>query len=112
MNLKGMTQTDLMSLAESVSLLDAQEVALMLKVSAKTIHKLVREGKLPCVQVTTRERRFTPEQIQHYIESQSVGVRVDMKAPRPVSSPPKKGGRKSAGDFGTDLVKEIRSLCR
>ena len=57
-------------------------------------------------------RRFTPEQVQQYIESQSTAIHVDKKEPRPVSSRPKKGGMKSAGDIGTDLVKEIRSLCR
>ena len=95
-------------------LLTAVTVATILGVSPKTIHKLVREKKLACVQVTSRDRRFTHEQIQEYIQSQSTSVRVDKKDPRPVQSLPKKGGleRKSAGDVGTDLVKEIRSLCR
>jgi excisionase family DNA binding protein len=35
------------------------DVAQMLGISSKTVHKLVREGKLPCVQVTALERRFT-----------------------------------------------------
>ena len=54
-------------------LLEPKEVASILKISLKTMHKLVREGKLSCVQVTARERRFTPEQVQQYIvvESQS-----------------------------------------
>jgi excisionase family DNA binding protein len=34
-----------------------EEVAHLLSISQKTVHKLVREGKLPCVQVTARERR-------------------------------------------------------
>ncbi|MBI5251000.1 MAG: helix-turn-helix domain-containing protein [Desulfomonile tiedjei] len=59
--------------------------------SVKTLHKLVREGKLPCAQITSRERRFTPEQVQEYIRSQSTKVCVDKKDPRPVSSPLKKG---------------------
>lgn len=92
----------------------ASDVAQLLGISVKTVHKLVREGKLACVQVTARERRFTPEQVQEYIRSRSTEVRVDKTVPRPVQSPLKKGGirRKSAGDIGTDLVKEIRSLCR
>jgi excisionase family DNA binding protein len=95
-------------------LLTAIAVASILGISPKTVHKLVREGKLACVQVTARERRFTPEQVNEYIRSQSTEVRVDKKPARTVSSRPKKGGfeRKSAGDIGTDLVKEIRSLCR
>ncbi|MGO9570505.1 MAG: helix-turn-helix domain-containing protein [Desulfomonilaceae bacterium] len=109
---KEMTWTDASASKAPVSLLDAQEVALIIKFSVKTVHKLVREGKLPCVQVTARERRFTPEQVQQYIESQSTGIRVDKKAAPAVSSRPKKGGEKSPENFGTDLVKEIRSLCR
>ncbi|MDQ7785476.1 MAG: helix-turn-helix domain-containing protein [Desulfomonilaceae bacterium] len=93
-------------------LLTASRVACILGVSPKTVHKLVRERKMSCVQVTARERRFTHEQVQEYIRSQSTEVRVDKKVPRAVQSPPKKGGAKSAGDVGTDLVKEIRSLCR
>jgi len=93
-------------------LLRVPEVARVLGISIKTVHKLVRERKLSCVQVTARERRFTQEQVQEYIRSQSTEVRVDKRIPRPVLSPPRKGGAKSAGDFGTDLIKEIRSLCR
>lgn len=95
-------------------LLSVTAVASILGVAPKTVHKLARERKLACVQITSRERRFTPEQVQEYISSQSTQVRVDKKEPRPVQSPPKKGGieRKLAGDIGTDLVKEIRSLCR
>ena len=92
----------------------AAAVASILGVSPKTVHKLVREGKLACVQVTSRERRFTDEQVQDFIRSHSIPGRVDKKPLGRVSSPVRKGGaeRKSAGDFGTDLVKEIRSLCR
>ena len=97
---------------ESVSvarLLTVAVVASILGVSPKTVHKLVREGKLACVQVTTRERRFTHEQVQEYIRSRSTEVRVDRKDPRPVSSPPKKGGERSIGVSGTDLRREMRS---
>jgi len=93
-------------------LLTVAAVASILGVSPKTVHKLVRDGKLPCVQVTTRERRFTREQVQEYIRSQSTSIRIDKRDPRPVKSPSKKGGAKSTGVSGTDLRKEIRSLCR
>jgi excisionase family DNA binding protein len=87
----------------------AEQVAHLLSISQKTVQKLVREGKLSCVQVTARERRFTPEQVQQYIESQSTGIRVDKKPAPAVSSRPKKGGEKSIGVSGTDLRKEMRS---
>ncbi len=93
----------------STRLLEPKEIASMLKISLKTLHKLVREGKLSCVQVTARERRFTLEQVQQYIESQSTAIRVDKKAALAVSSRPKKGGAKSIGVSGTDLRKEMRS---
>ena len=108
------TITDFLATTAPESLLDAEEVALRYKISAKTLHKLVREGKHACVQITAKDRRFTCEQVQEYIRSQSIEVRVDKRDPKPVQLPPKKGGieRKTAGDIEADLVKEIRSLCR
>ncbi len=77
-------------------LLEPGEVASMMKISVKALNKLVqREGKLQCVQVTARVRRFTPEQVQQYIESRSTEIRFDKKAAPTVSSPSKKGGEKS-----------------
>lgn len=80
-------------------LLTAVTVASILGISTKTVHRLVREGKLACVQVTTRERRFTYQQVEDYIRSQSTAVRVDKTDPRPVQLPPKKGGyRRGRGE--------------
>jgi excisionase family DNA binding protein len=87
----------------------ASDVAQLLGISTKTVHKLAREGKLACVQVTARDRRFTQGQIEEYIRSKSTEVRVDKKAAPTVSSCPKKGGAKSIGVSGTDLRKEMRS---
>jgi hypothetical protein len=44
----------------SSGLCDASEVAQILGISVKTVHKLVREGKLPCVQVIAIERAIIP----------------------------------------------------
>lgn len=41
-------------------LLDSKEVATILKVAVKTVNKLVRQGKLACVQVTHREQPCLP----------------------------------------------------
>ena len=92
-------------------LLSANGEAAILGISAKTVHKLVREKKLACVQVTSRDRRFTHQQVQEYIQSQSTSVRVDKKDPRPVSSHPKKGGdrAKSSGVTRAELRKELSS---
>lgn len=86
----------------------AEDVGQILDVSPKTVHRLVREGKLSCVQVTGRERRFTEKHVLEFIERQSRPVRVDKKEARPVSSPPKKGGEKSSGFSGVDLRKEMK----
>ncbi len=89
-------------------LMDAEDVAKILRIAKKTVHKLVREGKLGCVQVTEKDRRFTLEQVQDYIDCQSVTVRFDRKAPKTLSSP-RKGGEKSVGFSRTDLREEMRS---
>jgi excisionase family DNA binding protein len=91
-------------------LLSPKEVAEILGISVKTVHKLVREGKLGCVQVTAKERRFTEAQLGAYIDAQSKTiqkVRVDTLRDRQVSSPPKKGGEKSFGDLRTSLREEM-----
>lgn len=93
-------------------LLEPSDVASMMKISLKALNKLVREGKLQCVQVTARVRRLTPEHVQQYIESRSTEIRFDKKAAPTVSSRPRKGGEKSIGVSGTGLIKEMRSLCR
>ncbi|MBI5249610.1 MAG: helix-turn-helix domain-containing protein [Desulfomonile tiedjei] len=81
------------------ALWQASDVAQILGISVKTVHRLVREGKLACVQVTTRERRFTYQQVEDYIRSQSTAIRVDKTDLRPVQSPPKKGGdRRGRGE--------------
>ena len=91
-------------------LLKAKDVAVRLLVSEKTVHKLVRGGRLACVQVTSRDRRFTDEQVQEYIRSQSSEARVDKRTTPTVSSRPKKGGdsEQSVGVDGKDLREEMR----
>jgi excisionase family DNA binding protein len=90
----------------------ATEVAQILGISVKTVHKLVRSGKLGCVQVTSRDRRFTEEQIEEYIRSQSREVRVDKKEPRHVLSRPEKGGEKSSGVLSRQALLEEMRKCQ
>jgi excisionase family DNA binding protein len=89
-------------------LLSAKDVAEILGISVKTVNKLVRAGKLACVQVTTKERRFMEEQVRAYIEAQSKEVRVDTRMPVRVKSAPPKGGEKSYGVAKADLRKEMK----
>ncbi|MGO9120586.1 MAG: helix-turn-helix domain-containing protein [Desulfomonilaceae bacterium] len=95
---------------EIAPLLDAKDVARILKCSVKTVHKRVREGKLGCVQDNLKDRRFIGEQVQAYIEAQSTGVRVDRSKGKPVKSLPPKGGEKSSRIFDrANLRKEMSS---
>ncbi len=109
MIVSGGSNQNIPGLVDVRPLLKSAEVAHILGISIKSVHKLVREGKLACVQVTSRDRRFTHEQVQDYIRSQSTEVHVDKKPTTTVSSRPKKGGAKSTGVSGTDLRKEMRS---
>jgi hypothetical protein len=90
-----MAETELLQTkgAEQIApLLDAKDVARILKISVKTVHKRVSEGKLQCVQGSQRDRKFTREQVQAYIEAQSTEVRIDKKVSKSLPSAPKKGG--------------------
>ena len=94
------------------ALWQAAEVAKILGISVKTVHKLVREGKLACVQVTARERRFTYEQVEDYVRDQSTSVRVDKMDLRPLSSPRRKGGVKSSGVLSRQALLQEMRKCR
>ena len=95
--------------AEDIApLLDAKDVALILKSSVKTVHKRVREGKLACVQSSPKDRKFTKEQVQAFIEAQSTEVPIDKAKEKSVKSCPPKGGEKSIGVSKADLRKEMR----
>ena len=88
--------------------MSAKDVAEILGISVKTVNKLVREAKLGCVQVTGKERRFTGEQVEGFIDSRTIETPVDRKSPKPVDFP-RKGGKKSLGFARTALKQEMQS---
>ncbi len=91
-------------------LLSDKDVAEILGISVKTVNKLVREAKLGCVQVTAKERRFTEEQEEGFIEFRTTNIQIDRTKPDRVKSAAPKGGEKSSRVFNrADLLKEIRS---
>ncbi|MGO9568686.1 MAG: helix-turn-helix domain-containing protein [Desulfomonilaceae bacterium] len=102
-------KTDPQPEAAMPQLMDAKDVAKILKRSVKTVHKRVREGKLGCVQATPKDRRFTRDQLQAFIDSQTVEPRIDRSKEKPVKSQPPKGGEKSFGFSRTSLREEMRS---
>jgi excisionase family DNA binding protein len=52
--------------------LDPEEVAIRLGVSRDTIYRLMREHKIAYSQVAKRKRVITEEQLEAYIDAQSV----------------------------------------
>lgn len=63
------------------------EVATILGIGRSTVHQLVKEGRLGCIQITKRNRRFTMELVEEFIKSATVlgdtSEDVDfLKAPR------------------------------
>ena len=95
-------------------LLNADEVADILRIARKTVNKRVRDGELQCVRVNRRDRRFTDEQVQQYIERKTTHLPVDVKPQLRVSCKTKGGEKsKSVGAIGRDLLREeIKQLCR
>ncbi|MBI5249917.1 MAG: helix-turn-helix domain-containing protein [Desulfomonile tiedjei] len=53
-------------------LLDSWDVATILGIGRSTVRQLVKEGRLACVQVTKRTRRFTREMVEEFIKSETV----------------------------------------
>jgi excisionase family DNA binding protein len=92
-------------------LITAEDVAKILGLSPKTVHKLVREGRLGCVQVTSKERRFTEEQVELYVASQTIHRPIDKITP-PSLSCPRKGGAKSSGVLSRQALLEEMRKCR
>jgi excisionase family DNA binding protein len=64
------------------SLLTTQAVAEYLGVKTKTTHQLVREGKLSCIQLSPKDRKFTEDQLKAYLDSRTVAAPklIDKKA--------------------------------
>lgn len=85
-------------------LLTICEVGKMLGLSAKRIHGLVREGRIECVQLTARERRFLPEQIEAFVRGRTIPQPkpIDKTASTRVTSDakslPKRGGGETDGN--------------
>jgi len=96
-------------------LIDPGEAARILGVKLRRVHALCREGKLEYVQVSPRDRKHTAEQLQRFIDRQTISLPkpVDRKSPDRLISPPKRGGdkRNCKGDSldKAQLRKEMRS---
>jgi len=89
-------------------LLKPGEVAAYLGISIKTVNDLVRKGSLRCIHVTKKDRRFTHEQLQEFLQRQTD------KQPEPVDKkvtgrlPSRRKGGESFGHSGVDLREEMK----
>ncbi|MBM4329043.1 MAG: helix-turn-helix domain-containing protein [Deltaproteobacteria bacterium] len=101
-----------------VRLLTPQQAAEVLAIPLKSLHALCRDGRLAYVRINRRgERRFTADQLQAFVEGQTVSARnpVD-KQPRRALPSPRKGGEKEVVGVEekglSSLRKEIEALCQ
>jgi excisionase family DNA binding protein len=98
-------------------LLTTEQVALRLHVDPRTVHRWVREKRISCVQVSSKQRAFTEEQIQEFVRCRTVQkpnpvVSVDRNRGPVLPSASKRGGqgRKSQdASLRAELRREIRS---
>jgi excisionase family DNA binding protein len=76
-----------------IKILTPQEVAEILGISKETVHAHCNEGRLSYIMRNKRARGFTLEQVQAFIESQTVHARA-AKKPRPAPHSVTKGEQK------------------
>ena len=95
------------------NILTTEQVAEYLGVRKSDIHRYVRQGKLDCVQLSFKKRRFTESQLNEFIQRQSTSKPKPIDSSRRVrlTSHPrnKEGGEKSTGASARAIRKEIRS---
>lgn len=102
----------------SLQLLTPEDVSKLLAVSVKGVHELCRTGRLDYVRVNGKERRFTEEMVQAFIEAWTVSQpkkEVDRKPHKYLPYPSKKGGDKERSTRVSEaglLREEIKRLCQ
>lgn len=99
-----------------LDLLTVEQVSQSLGIRPKTVHELVRQGKLSCVQVTPRLRKFTQDQIDEFIRCRTITVPnpIDKKSFQALPCA-RKGGEKKKSTRVSEaglLREEIKRLCQ
>jgi excisionase family DNA binding protein len=92
-------------------LLTPKQTAEYLGIKTKTVHQLVREGKLACIQITPKDRKFTKDQLEEFIANRTIGIPmpVDRKSPARITLPRKGGDRLNCGD--SDRAQLKKEMC-
>ena len=99
-----------------MELFTSQETAQRLKISVRHLHSLCRNQEIEFISLGRKDRRFTADQVDRFINSRTVSrpvpsMSVDKNAFRRLPSAPRKGVIGKTEELG-NLRKEIRSLCR
>ncbi len=93
--------------------LTPEQVAELLNIQVRAVHRLVRNKKLGCIQVDSKNRRFTKEQVEEFVQRQSVDIPKPVDTSATQSLPfPRKGGANSTSHRADDLAsiaEEIKS---
>jgi len=94
-------------------LLTTEDVCNALGVKPRTVARLVHDGKLACIQITARERRFLEEQVTAFIEARTTWT------PKPVDGTADtrltfhlKSAKSEGGEESTGSAKELREEIR
>ena len=101
-----------------MELFTSQEAAQRLKISVRHLHSLCRNQEIEFISLGKKDRRFTTEQLERFLNSRTVfrpepSRVIDKNASRRLPSRPRKGvTEKTEGLGSSNLVKEIKSLCR
>ena len=95
--------------------LTVEDVAEQLHVKPTAVHQYVRDGRLSCLQISPRERRFLPEHLDEFIDATTRQARTPTQLPvderRKKRLPSPRKSRKMV-EGGANLVEELRNLCQ
>ena len=89
-------------------LLTVSEAAAWLNLRTKRVNELARAGKLPCVRLTPRERRFTVEQLREFVASRTLVPPKTIDVPQRTLLPSPKRELKSLGGTRAQIREEMR----
>lgn len=97
------------------TLLTTEEVAAYLKIDIREVNFLCRQGRLQCIQISPRKRRFSSDMLDDFVAKNTLStdspVTVDTENYRRLPSNRKGGSKKSGSGVSvrTQLLEEMRS---
>ncbi|MFC1836854.1 helix-turn-helix domain-containing protein [Thermodesulfobacteriota bacterium] len=95
-----------------MELLKPRDIAQMLGVSVQTVHKLCRKGMLEYIQIDSKNRRFTHDAVERYLEAKTCPARhpsVTVTTRKPKSQGPRTRPSKTTKRSKEERRKEMDS---